>query len=95
MYDRHQDIMHWGGTMRVPCSLTYNFLIREGKLTMSYTQRSCDFYQFFQADMFCAIYLMYYVATELQAQGVNVLLGKFTHFIVSLHAFKKDLKEIF
>lgn len=95
MYDRHQDMMHWGGSMRVPCSMTYNFLIREGKLIMCYTQRSCDFYQFFQADMFCSIWLMKHVVEELNRRGVAVHVGKFTHFISSLHAFKKDLKEIF
>jgi len=90
MYDRHQDMMNWGGKSRVPCSLSYNFLVRNGRLTLTYTQRSCDFYNFFQADMFCAIYMQCELAREL---GLDV--GKFTHFIISLHAFKKDMKDVF
>jgi len=90
MYDRHQDMMNWGGKARVPCSLNYNFLIRNNKLTLTYTQRSCDFYNFFHADVYCAIYMQEQVAKEL---GLEV--GKFTHFIISLHAFKKDMKEVF
>jgi len=90
MYDRHQDMMNWGGKSRVPCSLSYNFLIRNGKLTLTYTERSCDFYNFFQADVYCAIFMQREMAKEL-----NIPVGKFTHFIVSLHAFKKDMKDVF
>ena len=90
MYDRHQDMMNWGGKSRVPCSLSYNFLIRDGKLTLVYTQRSCDFYNFFQADVFCAIFMQNEIAKEL---GLEC--GKFTHSIISLHAFKKDMGDVF
>jgi len=90
MYDRHQDMMNWGGKARVPCSLSYNFLIRNGKLTLTYTQRSCDFYNFFQADVFFSMFMQNEIAKEL---GVEC--GKFTHFIISLHAFKKDMKDVF
>lgn len=90
MYDRHQDMMNWGGKARVPCSLSYNFLIRNDKLNLTYTQRSCDFYNFFQADVYCAIFMMRELAIEL---GIEV--GKFSHLIISLHAFKKDMGDVF
>lgn len=90
MYDRHQDMMNWGGRDRVPCSLSYHFLIRNGKLNLIYNQRSCDFVNFFQADVFITINLQMIVASVL---GVG--LGNFVHNINSLHAFKKDLEGVF
>lgn len=90
MYDRHQDMMNWGGFDRVPCSLSYHFLIREGKLNLIYNQRSCDFVQFFQADVYITIKLQQFVADVL-----SIDIGTFTHNINSLHAFKKDLEGVF
>lgn len=90
MYDRHQDMMNWGGIDRVPCSLSYQFLIRQGALHVIYTMRSCDFVNFFQADVYCTITLLCNMANEL-----GVEFGSLTHFIGSLHAFKKDLAGVF
>lgn len=90
MYDRHQDMMNWGGLDRVPCSLTYHFLIRNEKLYCVYSQRSCDFVNFFQADVYCTVILQGWLAEQI---GIDI--GPFTHCINSLHAFRKDLKGIF
>jgi len=88
MYDRHQDMMNWGGRDRVPCSLTYQFMIRANKLHLIYNQRSCDFIKFFGADVFLTIQLMKHIAEELRIEA-----GNFTHFLGSLHAFHGDLKD--
>ena len=69
MYDRHQDMMNWRGLDRVPCSLTYQFLIREGKLHCIYSMRSCDFIKFFQSDIYCTIYLMDFIADQSITDG--------------------------
>ena len=90
MYDRHQDMMNWRGLDRVPCSLTYQFLIRSGKLHVIYSMRSCDFVNFFQADVYCTIELLNHIALILEIE-----VGSFTHFLGSLHAFKKDLEGVF
>ena len=90
MYDRHQDMMNWGGLDRVPCSLTYHFLIRDNKLNLIYSQRSCDFVNFFSSDVYCTLTLMSYVTSLLKCQ-----LGTFTHIVNSLHAFKKDMEGVF
>ena len=87
MYDRHQDMMNWGGRDRVPCSLTYQFLIRNGKLNLLYSQRSCDFITFFTADVYLTIALLKHVAAS-----IGIEEGFFIHFIGSLHAFAKDLE---
>ncbi len=88
MYDRHQDINNWGGRDRIPCSMYYQFYKRNNKLNMIYTMRSCDFLTHFVHDVFFAIHLLGHVA-----QGTGSEIGNFVHFIGSLHAYQKDLKE--
>jgi thymidylate synthase len=90
MYDRHQDLMNWGGLDRVPCSLDYHFLRRQGKLYLIYNQRSCDFVNFFQADVYCTMRLQMYIAGIIGDE-----IGTFIHNINSLHAFAKDLEGVF
>lgn len=92
VYDHHQDLGNFGGRDRVPCSISYQFMIREGKLNCIYYQRSCDFFKFFSTDVFLTIKLLEYVASQIECEA-----GHFIHFIGSLHAFKNDLeaREIF
>ena len=90
MYDRHQDMMNWRSLDRVPCSLTYQFLIRSEELHVIYSMRSCDFSQFFQADVWITIQLLNYISSI-----IDVKVGSFTHIINSLHVFMKDVEEVF
>lgn len=90
MYDRHQDIANLGGKARIPCSLTYQFLIRDRGddqlgLDCIYTMRSCDIYTHFIYDVYITMKLQEYIAGALGLEP-----GKFIHFIGSLHAYKKD-----
>lgn len=88
MYDRHEDMLKWGGIDRVPCSLTYQFIRREDRLVLIYNQRSCDFIKFFGADVYFSVALLKYVA-----KLVNLPPGEFIHFMGSLHAFAGDLDK--
>lgn len=88
VYDTCRDRQNWGGRDRVPGSLAYQFVIRNNKLHLIYTQRSCDFITFFPYDIFFATGLLKHVSKQ-----VNVASGNFTHFIGSLHAYKKDIKS--
>jgi len=88
MYDQHQDMMNWGGRDRVPCSLTYQFMIRNNKLHLIYNQRSCDFIKFFGTDVWLTVNLLQHVA-----ERVGVETGNFVHFLGSLHAFAGDLED--
>ena len=92
MYDRHEDLTNWGGFDRVPCSVSYQFIQREGKLSVIYNQRSCDFQKFFMADVYFTCQLLEEVAWRVGCQ-----VGDFIHFLGSLHAFAGDLegREIF
>ena len=88
MYDVHQDMLNWGGRDRVPCSLTYHFLLRDGKLDLIYGQRSCDFMKFFATDVWITVGLLKHVA-----ELIGVEPGRFIHNLNSLHAFARDLRE--
>lgn len=84
------DILYYHGNKRIPCSMYYDFLIRQnGKgekvLHICYHQRSSDFAQHFGNDIYLAWRLMEYVAQE-----VGVKPGYLYHTIDSLHIYKKD-----
>lgn len=76
--------------VRVPCSLGYNFQIRDDKLMITYVMRSCDFITHWSNDLFFAVALQRLIADRL---GIKI--GSFTHFIFSLHVYQKDVKEVF
>jgi thymidylate synthase len=86
MYDWHQDLNNLGGRDRVPCSMYYQFYIRGGKLNLIYTMRSCDFLVHFVHDVWLAIWMLSRVSMMIDIEP-----GIFTHFIGSLHAYKKDM----
>ena len=84
--DIDQDKM--GGKSRVPCSMYYQLMIRNGKLDLIYTMRSTDFLTHFKNDIWHAIKFRNFVANEL-----DLKVGKFIMFAGSLHAYKKDFPE--
>jgi len=77
------------GVKRLPCSMFYQFMIRDGKLDVIYVMRSTDFVTHFQNDIYLAIKLQEYLATE-----VGIAPGKFIMFASSLHIYQKDWKEL-
>lgn len=84
------DTLYYHGNKRIPCSMYYDFLIRENSkgekvLHICYHQRSSDFAQHFGNDIYLAWRLMEYVAQE-----VGVKPGYLYHTIDSLHIYKKD-----
>lgn len=84
------DLRFLDGSKRIPCSMYYDFLIRqngrgEKVLHICYHQRSSDFIQHFGNDVYLAWRLMEYVADQ-----VGVKPGYLYHTIDSLHAYKKD-----
>lgn len=88
------DLAYLDGSKRIPCSMYYDFLIREnGKgekvLHICYHQRSSDFVTHFGNDIYLAWRLMEYVAKE-----VGVKPGYLYHTIDSLHSYKKDWKYL-
>lgn len=84
------DVDKLGGISRVPCSLGYLIQYRGGGVNLTYLQRSADIYTHFVNDIYLAFRLQKFIARE---AGYPV--GRFTHWIGSLHVFRKHVKEVF
>ena len=82
-----------GGGNRVPCSLFYQFLIRNNRLHCIYQMRSNDFLGHHIIDLYCASGLMEYVVKELKDIYPDLKVGSLTYVCGSLHAFHWDLKN--
>lgn len=78
------------GVVRVPCSLGYQFMLRGNRLNMVYLQRSADIVTHFENDVYLSHKLQVYVA-----ENIGVAIGQYSHWIGSLHAYRKDLAGIF
>lgn len=76
---------------RIPCTLGYHFMQRQGKITIWYFIRSCDFTRHFRDDCYFAVRLLEWVRDQV---GLGWKLGDFHMTIASLHMFHNDwLKE--
>lgn len=83
---RTEDVHNLGGKSRVPCSLLYQILIRNGQLDLYYFQRSGDFLTHLAYDIWFALAMQEYLALSLGVKS-----GYMHHFVTSLHAYKKDM----
>jgi thymidylate synthase len=81
------DLNNRGGGGRIPCSMYYQVLLREGKVDLIYTMRSCDFLVHFPIDILLALGLQNWLSLQL-----HMPVGRFTYFVGSLHAYFKDLQ---
>lgn len=91
MYQVDADVSSLGGFRRIPCSMFYQLMVRRGALDLHYVMRSCDFFQHFPYDQILAIKLQAHVAERL-----NRPVGIFTHFITSLHGFRRNFpRDVF
>lgn len=93
-----RDIDRLDGSARIPCSMYYDFLIRNGKLNICYHQRSSDFIQHFGNDVYLAWQLMKYMVdlvNSLKTEEEDCIEpGYLYHTIDSLHVYKKDWVKI-
>lgn len=87
------DVAFNDGSKRIPCSMYYDFLIRDvngvPQLNICYHQRSADFVSHFGNDVWLAWALMQYVASV-----VGVKPGYLYHTIDSLHSYKRDWDKL-
>ncbi len=87
IHNNEFDLDSMGGVARVPCSMHYQFLIRQDKVDLIYVMRSSDFLTHFGYDNWLAIRLQKYMADTLERK-----IGRYTFMTGSLHAYYKDLK---
>lgn len=87
-----------GGSKRAPCTIGYHFLMRDGKLDISYHIRSCDFVRHFRDDLYLTARLVIWViqqARRLDPRWDVVEPGRFNMQIGSLHVFRNDYQMLF
>jgi hypothetical protein len=79
---------------RVPCTLGYHFIMRDGFLHTTYYIRSCDIVRHFQDDIYLAVRLKLWLLNKLRERDATwkkVAPGFFVMHVTSLHAFKNDI----
>ena len=89
IWDPNIDPKRLGGKKRIPCSLNYQFLYRNGKLHIIYNQRSADVVTHFGNDVYLAWLLLEHVAKLTMYKR-----GYLFHNIGSLHTYKKDWPKL-
>ena len=84
---------------RKPCTLGYHFILRNGRLDITYHIRSCDFYRHFDDDVYMAVRLAIHVLQSCRLINPNVWnhvqLGELVMNITSLHMFLSDYQLMF
>lgn len=79
---------------RVPCSLGYLFRMRDGRLSIQYAIRSCDFVRHFQDDVYLTVRLLLWVLDRLRERDAEtwgrVKPGDFLMTAGSMHMFVND-----
>lgn len=73
----------------IPCTIGFQFLIRNNKLNMIVNMRSNDIFLGFPYDIFNFTMWQEYVACKL-----NIDIGTYTHIANSLHFYEKDREKI-
>lgn len=90
-------VVHGG---RAPCSLTWQFIVRDNKIHLTYNLRSVDLINHFRNDLYMAVRLLLWVLDECRATDPNwydIKPGTLTTNIVSFHLFagnRHQLKEL-
>lgn len=80
---------------RVPCSIHYQFLVRNGRLDIFYYLRSCDFVRHFRDDIYLTLRLQLWMIDRLKENGIDVTPGMFLMQTGSLHIFRNDWQVLF
>ena len=79
---------------RVPCTLGYHVLIRNGRAEIVYYIRSCDLLRHFTDDVYMACRLLQWVVGKLRENGIDTRASQLIMHISSLHVFRGDYPRL-
>lgn len=88
---------------RIPCTLHYHFLLRDGRLNLWYPIRSCDLVRHFRDDVYLACRLLIWVIQELRERELRgdspqlwfgVRPGTLFFTAYSFHVHKGDIHHV-
>ena len=85
---------------RVPCTLGYHFIMRNGQLDVTYYIRSCDYNRHFRDDVYLTIRLLLWILQQCRLAAPEkdwhlVQPGRLLMHITSFHMFEADHKRIY
>lgn len=94
MIFKPEDTMESSGFQtRIPCSVSYQFLIRNNKLMVLYYIRSNDYFKHFAIDIWLTQAIQEYVWTQLQDTYPGLKIGPLNYYAGSFHAYHEDLSN--
>lgn len=82
-----------GYQTRIPCSISYQFLIRNNKLMILYYIRSNDYFKHFAIDIWLTHAIQEYVCQQLQDAYPGLKVGSLNYYAGSFHAYNEDLSN--
>jgi thymidylate synthase len=89
-----EDTLESGGFQtRIPCSISYQFLIRNNKLMVLYYIRSNDYFNHFGIDIWLTHAIQNYVVEQLQDTYPGLKCGPLNYYAGSFHAYHKELSQ--
>lgn len=80
--------------IRVPCTLGYHVIIRNGYLHITYFMRSLDMLRHYQDDIYLCWKLADNVRSRLAEKGIDVKLGYMSFTAINCHVFNVDLDAL-
>lgn len=88
-----EDLANHSKNTRIPCSVCYQYLIRNDQLHCIYTMRSNDYFGHHPIDIWLAAESIQYLVEQLKETYPELQTGKLYYQAGSLHAYQWDLKE--
>lgn len=82
-----------GFQTRIPCSISYQFLIRNNKLMVLYYIRSNDYFKHFAIDIWLTHAIQHYVLGMLYGTYPDLKCGSLNYYAGSFHAYNQDLSN--
>ncbi len=93
VFQAETDNFKMGGDSRIPCSVDYQFLIRNKRLYCIYHMRSNDYFGHFPIDIYVTTRIMEFMVEKLKKTYPDLKMGSLVYFCGSLHAYNWDLKK--
>ena len=97
--DSRQAILHYNrpehcfpSNKDFPCTVYSQVFVRDSKLHMTTSMRSCDCFLGLSYDICWSSHLMSMILDELNSKGMNLELGDLTMVFGSLHMYEKNLE---
>ena len=88
------DLKKAGKNTRIPCSLSFSFLIRNNRMHLIYNMRSNDYFSHMCIDIFLAAELNKWMTEQINKFYPEVKPGPLIYFANSLHAYKWSLNKV-